>query len=251
SFVKVINQGTEYPLTEVCTNDLPEDILEIIAAQLGFSVEQLASVPVCGYTSFTLTGDFGEVYELQITTADGEEMRSVTKINELVDMQDVRFELSGNSDSLGFIYGTLVDPDTLGNAYRWFAKRINQYPSWSEHAGEQKDSRFIAPIGSAFEDSFFNGLTFEFGYFRGSEWQSDKEDDRNEELGFFKVGDSVVVKGCVIDFGVYNFVTSFETNFSSGGNPFTFPANVESNIDGGLGVWAGYGAVLDTIVFEP
>jgi len=248
--VRVTVDGVEHQLLEVCTNQLPEEFLQPIADQLGFSIAQLAELPICGYTSLDFVGEFDKTYALNITMPDGEEMSSITKINNLVSLNDLRFEASGNSDSLGFIYGTLADPDSLGNAYRWFARRVNTYPSWSENAGEVKDSRFIAPIGSVFDDVFFNGLEFEFAYFRGNEWQSQKEDDRNEELGFFKTGDTVAIKGTVIDQGVFRFVTSFESNFSSGGNPFTFPANVESNISGGAGVWAGYGVLRDTVICE-
>ena len=33
--------------------------------------------------------------------------------------------------------------------------------------GQQKDSTYIAPFGSATDDKFFNGLTFEFAVARG------------------------------------------------------------------------------------
>jgi hypothetical protein len=53
------------------------------------------------------------------------------------------------------------DPDTLGNGYRWLAKRINAGPD-----GGPKDAGFVAPFFSVFEDRFVNGLTFDFNFAR-------------------------------------------------------------------------------------
>lgn len=250
--VIVSNGSVTDTLLEICTSELPEELLPLISELTGFSTEQLQSIDICGYTSFNqaIYGEPGKTYNLSVL-AEGKSLSSRTKINHLVELDSVWFQISGNTDSLGFAYARLLDPDTLGNAYRWFAKRINHYPEWSEHAGEQKDSRFIAPIGSTYDDRFFNGLEFEFAYYRGAEFNSGKEDDNNEERGFFKVGDTIVVRGCVIDRGVYDFVSSMESQVSSNGSPFASPANVISNIEGGLGVWAGYGAIYDTIICLP
>lgn len=250
--VVVSNGLVSDTLIEVCSGELPEDLLPLISEVTGFTIDQLQSLNICGYTSFNsaIFGEPGKTYNLAIW-AEGKILTSKTKINHIVPLDSVWFQVSGNTDSLGFAYARLQDPDTLGNAYRWFAKRINSYPEWSDLAGEQKDNRFIAPIGSAYDDRFFNGLEFEFAYYRGAELNSGKEDDSNSERGFFKVGDTIVVRGCVIDRGVYNFVSSMESQVSSNGSPFASPANVLSNIEGGLGVWAGYGASYDTIICRP
>jgi hypothetical protein len=48
------------------------------------------------------------------------------------------------------------------------------------------------------------------------------------------------------------FYNSFQNNVASQGDVFSNPANVLSNIDGGLGVWSGWGVpVLDTVVCQP
>lgn len=248
--VTVTYNGQSEQLVEVCSSSLPPDLLSQLSQQTGFSEEALQSIDICGYTSFTLTGTPNTVYDLKIEAGE-EVLTSSTKINSLVELDSLWFEISAEADSLGFIWAELTDPDTLGNSYRWFAKRINHYPAWSENAGEQKDANFIAPIGSAYDDQFFNGLSFEFAYYRGTAPNSNKEDDLNDERGYFKEGDTVAVRGCHIDRGVFRFVQSFETNVSQAGSPFASPANVESNIDGGLGVWAGYGAVYDTVVCVP
>lgn len=249
AIVTVSNGSITVQLDEICSSDVPADLLPLVTELTGFTVEQLAAADICIYTSFNqaIWGQPNTVYDLSIVVGD-QSLSSRTKINTPQDLDSVWFETPGNSDSLGFAYATLTDPDTLGNAYRWFARRINRYPSWSAHAGEVKDPTYIAPIGSAYDDGFFNGLSFEFAYYRGTLPNSNKEDDVNDENGFFKVGDTIAVRGTVIDRGAYAFVTSFENQVSGQGSPFASPANVQTNINGGLGAWIGYAATYDTII---
>jgi Domain of unknown function (DUF4249) len=239
-------------LQQICTDQLTPQQQELAAQVLGYSVETLVNLNICVYTSFSLVGQVNKVYKLLIDY-EGKHLEGSTKIDRLVRLDSVWFNIVSTlpNDSLGFMYAYLTDPDTLGNAYRWYAKRINHYPEWvpdAELRGQPKDGGFIAPLGSVFDDAFFNGLHFEFGYYRGSAPNSAKYDDQNREAGFFKRGDTVVVRGCVIDRGVFNFLRSFENQVNSQGSPFAIPANIPSNISGGLGVWAGYGAVYDTVI---
>jgi hypothetical protein len=239
------------PLTQICTADLTDEELELAAQALGANPETLRNLNVCLYSSLNLIGQVNHVYKL-IIDYNEYHLEGTTKIDNLVELDSLWFEIAGPNpdDSLGFIYGFLTDPDTLGNAYRWLARRVNTYPAWAgeDLAGQTKDPAFLAPIGSVFDDAFFNGLTFEFGYFRGTAPNSTKEDDRNAEAGFFKLGDTVAVRGCVIDRGVFNFYRQFENQVANQGSPFSLPANIPSNMSGGLGVWAGFGAVYDTVI---
>lgn len=251
--VTLSNGSTTGELTEICSSDLTPEQLELIAEFLGFTPEQLSSFNICAYTTFDtqLWGEEGKTYTLRVTK-DEHELSAVTKINHLVNLDSLWFKIPNEDpgDSLGFIFGILSDPDTLGNAYRWYAKRINKYPSWAPdgYAGQQKDPTFIAPLGSVFDDVFFNGLEFEFGYFRGTGPNPSKFDDLDEERGFFKRGDTVAVKGCVIDLPAFRFIKSYETQIANQGSPFSVPYNLESNVTGGLGAFIGYGAVYDTVI---
>lgn len=249
--VVISSAGIRDTLTSICSGDLPPELLPVITEITGLTQEQLEQINVCAYTSFNpaMIGQPNRIYDLEVEL-DGDTVSSRTKINHLVSLDSLWFGISGDTDSLGFIYATITDPDTLGNAYRWFARRINHYPEWSENAGEVKDPQFIAPLGSVIDDAFFNGLSFEFAYFRGSIPNSNKEDDRNDERGFYKHGDTVVVRGTVIDRAVYRSIQSFEDQAASSGSPFASPANVIGNVENGLGLWAGYGAVYDTVICE-
>lgn len=253
--VTLNNGSTSGNLTEICSSELTEEQLELIAEVLGFTPAQLSNFNICAYTTFDtqLWGEVGKTYTLTVSK-DEHYLTAATKINQLVALDSLWFGIPNQDpgDSLGFIFGILSDPDTLGNAYRWYAKRINRYPSWAPDglAGTQKDLTFIAPLGSVTDDNFFNGLAFEFGYFRGTGPNPSKFDDLNEERGFYKKGDTIAVKGCVIDLPAFRFIQSYESQIGNQGSPFSVPYNLESNVTGGLGAFIGYGAVYDTVICQ-
>lgn len=252
--VRVSNGTDTVALQMICASELNEEQLEIAAELLGLDPNQLSNFDICLYTSLNpaVWGQVGKTYTLWVEYEE-HRLKATTRINELVEIESLWFRIPNYTpgDSLGFIFGRLTDPDTAGNAYRWYARRINRYPNWVPQIplrGQVKDPTFIAPLGSVFDDTFFNGLSFEFGYYRGRQPNSTRYDDNNAEAGYFKQGDTVVVKGCVIDRGVYQFFSSFENQVSNQGSPFALPYNVKSNVTGGLGVFAGYGVVYDTVI---
>jgi hypothetical protein len=206
----------------------------------------LQPLPGIGYyISTRLTGQPGRSYRLRIIS-DGTVITAETFLPNPVALDSVWWKVDGERDSLGFAWAHLTEPDTIGNNYRWFAKRLNRY-TYGNHAGEVKDSVFLAPLGSVFEDKFINGRSFDFNVVRGKAYNSNKEDDLNEENFFFKRGDTIAVKFCSIDRAAFQFWRSEETQVSNNGNPFGTVTPVEDNIDGGLGIWCGYSTTFDTI----
>lgn len=192
--------------------------------------------PPIVYKAQTMTGVIGRTYNLSITT-DGKVYTASTLIPQPIPLDSVWFMLQGTSDSLGFAWAHLSDPPGLGNAYRWFAKRLD------------KDETFIAPIGSAFDDKFIEGKSFDFAYNRGELPNSEAPDDNNEEQGYFKKGDTIVVKFCTTNHADFEFYRSFEVEASNNGNPFAAPTSIKTNISNdGRGVWGGYGVSYDTII---
>lgn len=249
--VQISNQGQSIALDELCTGDLTPEALEQAAQLLGFPAEVLGALNLCVYTSFdeALIGQSGNAYELDVLIGE-KELHAETEILPAIPLDSMRWAAPGSNDTLGLLYASFTDPDSSGNAYRWYAKRINMRPMWDPLVGEIKDADFVAPLGSVFDDSFFNGLSFEFGTFRGSAAGSTAWDDdfSSGESGYFKANDTVAVRLCAIDAGVYDAIASYENLILSQGSPFSLPANMESNIDGGIGLWAGYGIWQDTVI---
>jgi hypothetical protein len=208
------------------------------------TMQELNFGQITVYAAPNIRGEVGRTYTLRVE-AIGLTVTASTTIPAPIPLDSVWWKVQGEHDSLGFIWAHLTDPDTIGNYYRWYAKRISHYPD-----GEQKDDDFIAPIGSTFEDKFINGKSFDFFYNRGRMPNSTKEDDENEEREFFKRGDTVIVRFCTIDRSIFQFWRDEETQVSNNGNPFANPAPVTSNINGGLGVWGGYSITYDTVIAQ-
>jgi hypothetical protein len=200
----------------------------------------------------------GRDYLLNISYQD-KVFTAQTQIPYPVPLDSIWFEtsdLSNPLDSLGFIYSEFADPDTSGNCYRWFSKRINSYTynydvPFNNVIGKQKDSIYIPPFGSASDDKFFNGLTFEFAVARGEIGSFEGPDDEGLEEGYFKIGDTVAVKATAITYPTYLWVRSMEDQAFSAGSPFASPGNLPGNIDGGaIGIWSGYGIYYDTVICQ-
>lgn len=212
----------------------------------GITIDTLQQLPGIGVYFSNLLGEAGKTYNLRVE-AEGKVLTATTKIPIPVTLDSTWWKVDGQRDSLGFIWARMTEPDTLGNCYRWFAQRINRYTFGSE-SGRQKDSIFIAPLGSVFEDKFINGRAFNFSFPRGSTTNSGKDDDLNDERFFFKRGDTVVIKFASIDRAHFEFWRTAENQIQNNGSPFGSPAPITSNIIGGLGIWGGYGAAFDTVI---
>ncbi len=205
----------------------------------GIVVDTLLEVdPNTGYLylSTKLTGEVGKNYSLKIIIPDGTILTAQTRIQEPLLLDSTWFKVQENKDSLGFVWAHMTEPDTLGNCYRWFAQRLG------------KDNQFVAPSGSVFDDRFINGKSFDFAYNRGSVPNSQAVDDNNEEEGFFKDGDTVIVKFCTITHDSYDFWRLAESQSSTNGSPFSSPASLPTNVQGGLGIFEGYSPVFYTVI---
>lgn len=191
--------------------------------------------PPIAFKAKTMKGEIGKEYTLNIEVK-GKKYTAKTTIHQPIPLDSVWFKPQPPSDSLGWAWAHLSDPANSIDYYRWMTKR------------KGKDKNFIAPLGSIFEDRFVNGQSFDFAYFRGQTFNSSAEDDNNEERGYFKRGDTIIVKFSTIDRANFEFFRSFEAESQNGGNPFAAPLTIINNIEGGaLGAWTGYGAVYDTI----
>lgn len=214
------------------------DALVIISD--GTTTDTLTHLLYGFYTGTGLTGQVNRTYSLTIV-AEGKTYTATTTILPPQPLDSLWFEVQGTMDSLGYIWAHFNEPAGIGNAYRWFAQRMN------------KDPGFIPPFGSAFDDKFIDGQTFDFGYTRGHAQNSSAEDDNNIEHGYFKSQDTVIIKFTTIDQASFDFWRTYETQAASEGNPFSSPGTIKSNIlpkGEALGIFCGYGVWLDTLITQ-
>jgi len=103
-------------------------------------------------------------------------------------------------------------------------------------------------LGTTFNDKYLNGLTVDLFAVRGRSPFTDNSED--ETAGFFLRGDSVVMKLVSMGLKEADFYITYDNNVGSQGDIFSTPANARGNIDGGLGIWAGWAAYYDTLACE-
>lgn len=189
------------------------------------------------YSGFKLFGQEGKSYTISVTVS-GKTFTTSTSILKPAALDSLFFEPRRDGDSLGFMNQKFSEPAGSGDCYRWYAKR------------QGRDLFYAAPFNSVFDDKFIDGQTFEFGYDRGEQpIQTQAGVDR--ERGYYKRGDTVVVKLCKIGRREYEFWTTYYQNKLSNGNPFSAPANVKSMFGNYLecfGGFVGYSPAFDTLV---
>jgi len=225
--------------TTTISSILSQDVIHgaLVTVSDGTNTDTLKeTIPTLGYyTGSKVKGVVGKTYNLTVVT-NGQTLTSSSTILKPVPLDSIWFKVQPNKDTLGFIWAILQDPATPINCYRWLAKRLGQ------------DTTYIPPNESAFDDQFFNGKRFEFAYQRGALPGSKATDDTDAEAGYFKTGETVVVKFCTIDYTAYTFYSNYYFQENNNGNPFGSPAPIPTNINGGLGIWCAYGSSLDTVI---
>jgi len=189
------------------------------------------------YRGANVLGQIGRTYVLTVV-ADGKTVTSTTTIPNPVPLDSVWFKPEIPGDSLGFAWAHLTDPAGYGNGYRWYTMRLHEDPT------------FMAPFGSTFDDNFIEGESFDFAYNRPVDPGSTAPEDNDNRRGYFITGDTIAVKFCAIGQAEANFFRTYEIEVSNNGNPFASPGVIESNVEGGLGIFCGYSPSYDTIICQ-
>lgn len=229
----VVSNGNDfYPMDEICLSNLPPNLKPVVSQFLGVNVDSLPpELDLCVYINFQLTGQPGERYDLYIQK-DDTVVTATTSIPQPVPIDSMWIIPEPEiRDTLVRLWVQFNEPDTLGNFYRYFTKRNSEpfYPGL---------------FGSVLDDQFFNGQLFRFNLDRGY--------DRNADIdfstyGLFEIGDTIIVNINSIDRSHFRFWETTEDQLRSGG-PFASPTYITSNINGGLGIWGGYGSAFDTLI---
>jgi hypothetical protein len=184
-----------------------------------------------------ILGEVEKNYTLTIES-DGQTYTAVTKIPNPTILDSVRTTqpsiIPDKNPDARQIKVYFKDPDTLGNYVRYFTKRNSEpyYPG----------------LNSVYPDELINGTQFETTLAAGENRNGNLSFD---SLGFFHPGDTVTLKWCAIDKGVYDFYSTFEFAIGTIGSPFASPIKVKTNVNNNaLGVWAGYGSTYTTLIIE-
>lgn len=231
AIVEVTVDGNTFTLPELCLNDLAPEEREVAAELLGFDPDSIM-INFCIYIDLfnAIAPEAGKTYDLNIEVED-KILTASTTIPEYVPLDSLRFQQPPGepSDTLRELRCLIQDPE-ITNYYRYLTQ-IN---------GEG----FVPGFNSVTDDRFFNGQAFEFPLQKG--------EPRNGEFdqttfGLYEVGDTATIKWCVIDEAHYKFWSTLEFNAVNQG-PFSSYTRIETNIEGGIGIWGGLSAEYYTRV---
>lgn len=187
--------------------------------------------PTYLYCSTEMKGEVGKTYGLTIVD-DNDTVYAYSSIPHPVNIDSIWFEYNNQGDSMGIIKGTFTDNINEKNFYRVFT-RI-----------KPKNKIFIPALISNFDDKYFNGEKFTFDLERGPESYL-----KPLENIYFKREDTITVKISSVDERSYQFWISYQEEVLNSGNPFAASHNkVESNINGGLGIWCGYASTYYLVI---
>lgn len=225
-------------LQEYCISDLqilPPALREAILQALDLpDFDPNQSIDICVYTDLLgivfggLNIREGGRYDLIVEAEGFDVITATTTIPYLVVVDSLTYRNHQSypaNDSLVEVVAHFKDP--VGpNFYRSFSKRNEEpfYPASTK-----------ATNGSASDDRIFEGRAFSFEIVRGQDQFSQPD---LETFGYFWRGDTVIFRGCNMDYEHFRFWQTVEYNSNSQG-PFGTYTRVESNIKGGLGIWGG------------
>ena len=196
-----------------------------------FSKQDKRYMPPFVYTTGWITGKAGGNYTIKVDY-NGKTARAACSIPEAEPVSGLRAVPVEGSDSLFTIVITLGNKAGADKFYRIFTMV------------EGEDSRYIPSFPSAIEGATLKDNA-EITITRG------KSIDRLEFATRFKKGSTVRVKVCTCEEAACRFWMAIDDLSTLGNTPF-FPMhdNPASNIEGGLGYWAGYGATVSTLKVE-
>ncbi|MBF8962380.1 DUF4249 family protein [Pontibacter sp. FD36] len=237
--VEVSSGGRSYTLKEVPAAAFWPELRRVVSEQYAIPENQLtsgSSFIFYVYTSDELRGETGMSYQLRISH-EGRVLTSTTTIPHLNPLQELFLQPhpDPSQDSLFTLFYRYRDPDTLGNSVRYFTKRNSEpfYPGY---------------FTSVFNDELINGV-------QNLSFPLDRGEPRGREVdldtySYFGKGDTILVRWAAIDLAHYRFWYTLENERNNNGSPIGSPNTTRSNINGGLGVWGGYGVTYHQIVVK-
>lgn len=217
---------------------LPDSIAISLAAQFGLTITKASDFPpIIIYTVALSDTDFvgvlGKRYDLRIEK-DAKILTSTTTIPQPAYFDSLWLQPhpdASYADSFFQVYGQLKDPVVSGNFYRYFT-RVDNEP-------------FLTSEQSVFDDALISGGNVKIFIPKGNKIGSNPEFNFNDKTaGYWNVLDSFCyIKLSMLDQAHYDFWRTVEANRNSQGNPFGNSVVVKGNINGGLGIWGGYGSI--------
>lgn len=225
-----VNDGSKtVVLREFSSDSIPVELLDTLSSLLGIplaSATNSQGLAISVYTTIEMFGQEGGTYKLEVETGD-ETVTATTTIpwaNHLDSVWTIPHPLT---DTLVNLYVRYSDPAGQEDFIRYFTATNANIPYPPMFSSVLDDRGLFNVDGKTFD------IPLEKGYNR-------YEDVDFSTYPYFSSQDTITLRWCKIDREHFRFWSTAEFNRNNGGNPFTSPTTITSNIKGGLGIWGGY-----------
>ena len=181
------------------------------------------------YTTGWMLGEAGKTYTLTVEYKDYKAVATTT-VPAPVPLEGLRAVAAGEAKFT--VTATFTDPPAPGHYYRLFSKV------------DGKDGFFVPCFLGTLSDGDLSGET-------EVEINGGQTLMRRTFMPQFDPGDRVHVRLCTMDEPAWRYWNAFEQVSSMSTSP-VFPVrfNLPSNVEGGIGYWAGYGVSEGVVVAQ-
>lgn len=224
---------------EMAAKDLLEHVAKWakVTVSDGTQTEVLTGIPDTRYfppyvyTTSKITGEVGKTYTLKVEYKDYK-VEASTRIPKPVPIDTVYVQ--SVTDSIASLRIGFTDPPETGQYYKVFTKT------------ENRDSHYHPSAMTNLSDESLDGYTEVFLY--STQRLMDYVDFPN-----IRLGDVLWIKLCTMDRKSFDYWDNFEIMLASNAFSMYFESDLDSNLDGAQGYWAGYGVDREVpfLVREP
>lgn len=242
--VKVVCGSDTFELAPFHVSELPLESQKKLAEMLEIKYSEVILLPIKVFSNNELTATVNSYYEL-IIEYESKIYNATTYIPSSTSLDNLYWKPEINNPTYGKSWARLSDNPNQYDAYKWEVKRINKNAD-----NEDFDIIFKKTNDAYFDDSYFNGLSFDFFY--DSPLKRKDSTHLKEFKKFYFIGDSIVVKFSKMDLKTYTFFRQKRSQMNNANSPFASPINITSTISGGaLGIWGGFSPYYDTLYCTP
>lgn len=181
------------------------------------------------YTTSAMQGVAGKTYTLKVEY-EGKCVTAETTIPPKIPLSEIQVSRCTDNDTLYQIKATFHDPKDEKNYYKLFTQVLN------------KESCYYSSFLGVIDDSALGDET-EIPVHRGMRFT-----DKGNFTPYYTYHDVVQIKFAQIPKEGFEFWNSYENEVNFSSNLF-FPViqNLRSNIQGGKGIWCGYGSYVTVV----
>lgn len=221
--------GVSPQVLQLYLASLSNEQMDSLVQTFGISSDITDNIPlVCIYSipsDSTFFGEAGKTYTLNIEK-DGDVITSTTTIPVLFPIDSMTYKYNENHPQYASAIVNVTFPDN---------QALGKYVKFGSR--KQNENYYFGMLGgSVYSDAAFEGAAS-----ISLPLEARQVEDDNRPLGTdrqFEKGDTAFLLWRNIDKATYDFLYTLEND--GGATPFSSPTKILSNINGGLGLWAGF-----------